>query len=1024
MTYDCLVNRGEYLSAHYLAEMLPKELRKKEGLTARWVEREKAWRRLPRAERDARPPTARAGLAAFRDALFEARPFFRAYGSRLAEGGAIDPDDAAEMTKRLNEFHGEVLKALGFAAARQTIEFERAGRAFSVQVACAEPTLVAVECGWATEVDAALDDDQAGRLLVPVELESRNTVATGKKLAEVLFAADHPPRYVLILAGTVVILADRTTWGEGRYLAVSLDVALGRRDPAEIDLIAALFGAESLLPPAEGGPEPLVAIVAGSRQHAAGVSAELREGLRISVEKIANEVLARIRDAGVEPEQIMEHGPLARELTREALRYLYRILFLLYAEARPELGILPVDHPEYAEGYGMARLGDLVVHGLTGETSRNGFHLYESLNLLFRMVNKGYPADSSADGWDGAGIRFEALRSALFEPEAIKLIGRDAIKHPAFDPADPDCPRIDTRLRNFRLHEVLRLLMLTRGKDRGSRRRRERGGFISYAQLGINQLGAVYEGLMSYTGSIAEEELYEVAKKGDATGASWTITATQADSGLYTDEQFVREVDEEGNRTEEWARYRKGSFVYRLAGRDRETSASYYTPESLTQTTVRLALQHRLEQEGEIEPRKLLEWRICEPALGSGAFLNEAINQVAVEYLKRAQERSGALGERYAEELQKVKAYIALHNCYGVDLNETATELAEVSLWLNVMHRGLQAPWFGLHLRRGNSLIGAGRRLYGEAALISGDWLAAVPEEVPLTQVEIPAGAVHHFLLPATGWGSAAGAKEARDLAGKGDDRADWQVQLRADIDRLAAWRKQIRKIPSAKRKRSQPSQMERLQAVSRRAEFLWKLVLRRLELSEEQIRRRIDVFGADWIDQPDVAVPKEKIYRDLHEEGKPFWRLKTVMDAWCALWFWPLDQAGLLDGSDPIYERHRSLAAVESAASSPGASPRAEPEDAIQELATEQGRGGFRSPSGSPSAHGSSTCPILSLPLRCSSPSTRRSPLPRPRRRPRFRHRRRGESAMSSRSPILTTGWTSPRRCSAGPTCVTTSSR
>jgi type II restriction/modification system DNA methylase subunit YeeA len=53
-----------------------------------------------------------------------------------------------------------------------------------------------------------------------------------------------------------------------------------------------------------------------------------------------------------------------------------------------------------------------------------------------------------------------------------------------------------------------------------------------------------------------------------------------------------------------------------------------------------------------------------------------------------------------------------LHNCYGVDLNRTAVELAEVSLWLNVMHRGLQAPSFGLHLRRGNSLIGARRQVY------------------------------------------------------------------------------------------------------------------------------------------------------------------------------------------------------------------------------------------------------------------------------------------------------------------------
>ena len=111
---------------------------------------------------------------------------------------------------------------------------------------------------------------------------------------------------------------------------------------------------------------------------------------------------------------------------------------------------------------------------------------------------------------------------------------------------------------------------------------------------------------------------------------------------------------------------------------------------------------------------EVLRWRVCEPALGSGAFLNEAIDQLAALYLRLREEETGDRLEpdERALALQRIKAYIALHNCYGVDLNETAVELAEVSIWLNVMHRGLQAPWFGLHLVRGNSLIGAGRRLY------------------------------------------------------------------------------------------------------------------------------------------------------------------------------------------------------------------------------------------------------------------------------------------------------------------------
>ncbi|MEN3540019.1 class I SAM-dependent DNA methyltransferase [Microbispora sp. ZYX-F-249] len=861
--------------------MLPKDLKKSGGLFARWSEEEKAGRTTPRK-----------GLRGLAKPYFADRPYFAELDARLRDGETLTADERAEWRKELGELHGDVLRALGYKAAPRELTVERAGKEHVVEVAYADRHLVAIECGWAADVDAALDDDQAGRLLSPVRLDNTEEITSGTRLATWLLTSEEPPRYVLILAGGVVVLADRAVWGEGRYLAVSLDVALGRGNEAELGTIAALFGADSLLPPEEGGSEPLAELLDRSRSHAVGVSKELRDGLKDSVELIANEVLARIRAQGVRSEDVMEPAALAKELGRESLRYLYRILFLLYAEARPELGILPTDDEDYVKGYSLARLGDLVVRDLTGEEARNSFHLYESLDLLFKMVNRGHRPRMGVEpeGSEGEGLRFEPLRSDLFEPEAIKLIGRDAI---SLDEDDPDAPRIDTRLRNETLYKVLRKLMLTKG------RRKERGGFISYAQLGINQLGAVYEGLMSYTGFIAAEELYEVAKGGDPKDGSWLIPASKVDD--YPSEVFVHAVDEDGNRLDEYKRYREGAFVYRLAGRDRETSASYYTPESLTRVTVQLALQHRLDQDDTVTPaREILEWKICEPALGSGAFLNEAINQVAAEYLKRRQQELGVSidPERYEEELQKVKAYVALHNSYGVDLNETAIELAEVSLWLNVMHPGLQAPWFGLHLRRGNSLIGAGRRVYGAASLAKGTWLKEAPEDLPFSAGELPSGKVHHFLLPAEGWGAVAQAKEAKELAPE-------------QANRLKAWRKQIQRSVSDKKKQGQKfTQLQRLQALSKRAEYLWDLVQQRLAISEREISRKIDVWGADWIEQPADAVPKEKVYGDLTAPGTPYWRLKKVMDAWCALWFWPLDKAGLLDGSDEVYARHAAEAA------------------------------------------------------------------------------------------------------------------
>ncbi|MGP4049290.1 class I SAM-dependent DNA methyltransferase [Streptomyces sp. 2A115] len=993
MTYDSLVNHGDYLSAHYLAEVLPKDLKAKDGLLARWAETEERERRahataVAEAKSEGLDPstvpprvrTPREGLRALHGAYFASRADFARDAEALAVPDAPVP---ADWAKRLTELHLDTLHALGFGEAHeQTATVHRSGHDYPVQVLHTEPGLIAVSCGWTDEPDAALDPDGAGRLLHPVALEASARLTDAKALADFLFECDEPPRYVLMLVGGVVVLADRLAWHEGRYLAVGLDAALNRRDvrnAGELDTVAALFGADSLRVPEEGGTAPLAGFVDKSGKHAVGVSTELREGLRLSVEWIANEVLARLRDQGVPPEQIDEPARLAKELGRESLRYLYRILFLLYAEAQPTLGILPADDPEYARGYGLQRLGDLVVRDLVGERSRGGFHLYESLDLLFQQVQKGHrefgsePEDLEAQAADRAateaereaaellaadaitrdeyterireadrarktaarsadvGLRFEPLRSDLFKSDAVRLISADQVENPAYEDGSDRPEFLDTRLRNETLHKVLRRLMLTKGKGR------ERGGFISYAQLGINQLGAVYEGLMSYTGFIADEDLYEVAKGGDASGGSWMIPAGRVQD--YPDEVFVERPHEETGRPLRVV-HPRGSFVYRLAGRDRQTSASYYTPKSLTEVTVELALKHRLDQDGtDTSAEELLGWKICEPALGSGAFLNEAIDQVAAEYLRRRERELGRRVDPEARpvELQKAKAYIALHNAYGVDLNATAVELAEVSLWLNSMHPGMRAPWFGLHLRRGNSLIGAGRKVYGADALPHGQWLSKKvplpPTELPFRDGDLPEGAVHHFLLPALGWGAVAGEPEAKKLA---------EEEAKA----LGQWRRGVQKAPKCKpfeerdgephdkrqarydrwAKAAAKTELGRLQAVARRAEFLWSLVAKRLELSERKVSRRIDVWGADWLEPAAEAADKQRVLDDLTAAGTPYWRLKTVMDAWCALWFWPLDQVGLIDGTDAKYAPGGGVLGAAPAPAAPAPEPAAAP--------------------------------------------------------------------------------------------------
>jgi hypothetical protein len=711
--------------------------------------------------------------------------------------------------------------------------------------------LVVVSARPVATVEDLLGRD-AVTLREPVQLtEDADEVKSAARLVSALFVADDAPDLILVLAGRWALLAERERWAEGRYLAVDVQLVCERNDTkkgGEIDRALTCLCAQSIAPDADGKLW-WHGILDASVKHTVGVSKDLRDGVRLSIEIIANEVVRRRRDKGLDPLPASEAQPLAKQ----SLRFLYRILFLLYAEASPELGVLPVGVQEYDQGYSLDRLRELVQVELATPHGRNGTHLYDSLMVLFRLVDRGHAPAASEDGdVFGEGLTFNPLRADLFREEATAHI--DAVG-----------------LGNAALQQVLAHLLLSkesRGKDRG---------FISYAELGINQLGAVYEGLMSYTGFFAETDLYEVAKNGDGSKGSWVVPVERADGIAATD--FIKAPDPLTGELRP-VLHEQGSFVFRLAGRERQQSASYYTPEVLTRFTVGQALEELLDQDGRTtKAEEILEMTVCEPALGSGAFAIEAVRQLAEQYLKRRQDE---LGERidpdeYPRRLQEVKAYLALHNVYGVDLNATAVELAEISLWLDTMVEGLSAPWFGLHLRRGNSLVGARRAVYRRNQVSDKSWLGAVPTDIPLPSLveDIDAGRVasdgiHHFLLPADGWGAAADAKEAAALA---PDAAK----------RLKAWRSSVKSKPNQQH-------VNALVELAHRVEVLWQIVYRRLRIAEQQIRRAIPVWGAG--DLPvGGAVQREQIEKALADRDGAYRRLRRVMDAWTALWFWPLTE-------------------------------------------------------------------------------------------------------------------------------------
>lgn len=818
-SYDSIVVGEDWISEHYFTTDSPRE-----SFQGRVLDLRKQWDAEAAEGRD----TVRGWLVGAAGDLQTAL-------SVLAENS-----DGAPAA------HAMIRTVLGFPETLTDYTGERAGtelRLPNARPAGVTSTLFLQACP-VESVDDLLAPETG--LLINAGEEDGKPIDSVTKAVSAAFRSDEPPAFIVVQAGQWVLLAEAQRWAEGRYLAVDLLVVTERRDDkrgGELDRAAAILGRQALLPDADGNIW-WTGVLEDSVKHTVGVSKDLREGIRLSIEIIANDVVRRRAERGLPLEDID-----AQQLAKHSLRFLYRILFLLYAEASPEMRVLPSGAPEYGEGYGLDRLRELTLTELVSPPAKSGTHLYQSLAKLFHLVDRGHHPRTpvAGDGTDdpAPGLEFNELRADLFAPAATALIDQ-------------------VGLSNEATQQVLQHLLLS--KESKGRKGADRG-FISYAELGINQLGAVYEGLMSYTGFFAEDDLYEVAKNGDPEKGSWVVPVTRADHLSRSD--FVMKLNEATGEVQP-VHHERGTFVFRLAGRERQQSASYYTPEVLTKFVVSQALEELLDQNGKrTTPEEILQLTICEPALGSGAFAIEAVRQLAAEYLKRQQEDRGEVidADQYQVELQKVKAYLALHQVYGVDLNATAVELAEISLWLDTMVAGLQAPWFGLHLRRGNSLIGARRAVYAPTSLAKKAWLKEVPKDVPLGD-EIGAG-IHHFLLPSEGWGAVIDTPEAKTYA------PDKREELRQ-------WRNGIRSNPSAAIKK-------RLAALAQRVETLWELTLRRLTIAEAEIRRDIDVWGLDSDDWSGVAVTREQIEAVLHDENGAYRRLRRVMDAWCALWSWPL---------------------------------------------------------------------------------------------------------------------------------------
>ncbi|RZM95754.1 class I SAM-dependent DNA methyltransferase [Escherichia sp. E4694] len=860
-------NENEFYSNHYLGEVFTSDIR---DVLEPWIAQENAARDAERAAREQGKDVEPGYRAPWNQFNSLATEFFR----KLAEH-----EKQRQIPQRLADQRNRwqpLLKALGYEITPQIQMLDDdtplpvLARYNSTD---GSPWLWIVE---AHDQEEGTLDPLALSLLTaqfPEDTDKHKRDSLRKKangeyrswqdlLSTAVFTQNEPPRFVLLLGNRQLLLLDRTKWAQNRLLRFDFEEILSRRETDTLKATAVLLHKDSLLP-GSGAPY-LDSLDDKSHKHAFGVSEDLKYALRESIELLGNEAMHYLIDRGL-ANYTGNRAVDPDELSRECLRYMYRLLFLFYIEARPELGYAPMTAKTYLQGYSLETLRDLEMIPLTSEEDRNGRYFHDSLNMLFKLVREGYNGgvkmQSDLESGDRITIHSHQfsvprLESHLFDANNTRILNRVVF-------------------RNETLQQIIQAMSLSRpGKGRFNRR-----GRISYRQLGINQLGAVYEALLSYRGFFASEDLYEVKKAGEEFNELETGYFVSKDEiGKYHEDEKVYEKD--GSLRI----HRKGSFIYRMAGRDREKSASYYTPEVLTRSLVKYALKELFKEQ--IDPISdphakadaILNLTVCEPAMGSAAFLNEAINQLAEAYLFHKQQAEGRRipQDRYTQELQRVKMYIADNNVFGVDLNPVAVELAEVSLWLNAISGDAFVPWFGYQLHCGNSLVGARRQVFNKSELTykkakDPSWLNSEPVELAMNTPREETQ-IFHFLLPDGGMAN----------------YSDKTVKQRYpdDFKALDSWRKEFIKSFAG-------HEIADVQRISEKVEALWNTYRQQLKAERLKTADSYPVWPAENSEQTRSSLSsKDKTFSGRLEDNSAYQKLRWVMDYWCALWFWPIDKA------------------------------------------------------------------------------------------------------------------------------------
>jgi hypothetical protein len=457
-------------------------------------------------------------------------------------------------------------------------------------------------------------------------------------------------------------------------------------------------------------------------QRLAALLADSRKFQNEVSEKLAEQVLHSLYEfvRGFQAAHDASKGELLREVLAEhpdevyrgLLTVILRLIFLLYAEERD---LLPEDEV-FLRSYSLAGLYQRLREdaALYPDTMDQRYGAWAQLLALFRMIH---------DGAAAPGMRLPPRHGVLFDPDRYPFLeGRPGGVRQAHERIIPPLVPDGT------IYRALEKLLVLDGER------------ISYRALDVEQIGSVYETMMGF-------------RLETATGRSVAIRS-QEKQGAPTTVDLEALLAEPAEKRARWLEVRtdrrlteavkkavsvavrvedlhaalepvidkaatpdlvpKGAMVLQPS-EERRRSGSHYTPRELTEPIVRTTLEPllaRLRQDGRPpRPERILDLKVCDPAMGTGAFLVEACRFLA-EALVESWRAWGQVPAIPADEDEVVLArrLVAQRCLYGVDRNPVAVDLAKMSLWLATLARDHPLTFLDHALRHGDSLVGLSRR--------------------------------------------------------------------------------------------------------------------------------------------------------------------------------------------------------------------------------------------------------------------------------------------------------------------------